>query len=50
MNKLPKQSQPVVRNLNTTSCLLNISGVSSSDFNECYQLKGLARNICMAAY
>lgn len=50
MNNLPKQSQPVVRNINTTSPLLNSSGVSISDYTSCYNLKGLARNLCMAAY
>ncbi|WP_156093126.1 hypothetical protein [Planktothrix serta] len=50
MNYLPKQSQPIARSLNTTSPLLKSSGVSSSDFMDCYKLKGMARNICMAAY
>jgi hypothetical protein len=50
MNNLPKQSQPVIRNLNTTSPLLNCSGVSHSDLMNCYKLKGAARNLCMAAY
>lgn len=50
MNHLPKQSQPVTRNLNTTSPLLKSSGVNSSQFMDCYKLKGMARNICMAAY
>jgi hypothetical protein len=50
MNNLPKQSPPVVRNLLTTSPLVNSSGVSSSEFSDCYKLKGLARDLCMAAY
>lgn len=50
MNNLPKQSRPVVRNLNAISPLLKSSGVNCSDFMNCYKLKGTARNICLAAY
>ncbi|NES63851.1 MAG: hypothetical protein F6K24_00355 [Okeania sp. SIO2D1] len=50
MNNLPKQSQPILRNLNHTSPLLDSSGVSISDYKDCYKLKGMAQQICMAAY
>lgn len=50
MKNLPKQSQPVVRNIDTISTLSPGSGVNISDFMNCYKLKGMARNICLAAY
>ncbi|MDJ1171108.1 hypothetical protein PMG71_16890 [Roseofilum sp. BLCC_M154] len=50
MKNLPKQSQPVVRNLNLPSSLLNDGAIHSSDIRHCYKLPGLARSMCMAAY
>ncbi|MBP0009254.1 hypothetical protein [Roseofilum sp. Belize Diploria] len=50
MQNLPKQTQPVIRNLNITAAWLQCSGIDSSNYESCYKLKGLARNICMAAF
>lgn len=48
--KLPKQSSPVIRNISQLQTGVNNSGVSAAGIDDCYKLRGTARDICIAGY
>jgi hypothetical protein len=48
--KLPKQSSPIIRHLSQSQAKGNNSGVSAAGIDDCYKLRGAARDICLAGY